>query len=97
MSRKNGILPHSTKQGDSTCPKNNERSRSRNSAARKKLAALSIALHQLALFLVAELMILSGGGDFLIVAQELRYHTDKQDVVFLDHPYECGVVAFEKE
>lgn len=61
------------------------------------LAAVSIALHQLALFLVAQLMILSGGGDFLIVAQVLRYRTDKQNVVFLDHPYECGVVAFEKE
>lgn len=60
------------------------------------LAAVSIALQQLTLFFAAQLMILSGGGDFLIVAQVLRYRTAKQDVVFLDHPYECGVVAFKK-
>ena len=45
---------------------------------------------------LAEYMILSGGGDFLIILKSMLYHTDKQESVYCDHPYECGFVAFEK-
>ncbi len=41
-------------------------------------------------------MILGGGGDFRILLQLLRYRPASPVVLCLDHPYECGFVAFEK-
>ena len=52
--------------------------------------------NQLLLFLLAEYMILSGGGDFLIVLKCALYHSDQRETVYRDHPYECGCVVFEK-
>ena len=40
------------------------------------------------------LMILGGGGDLAIVLKTLRFKPDGADVLYLDHPYECGLVAF---
>ena len=40
------------------------------------------------------LMILGGGGDLAIVLKMLRFKPDGADVLYLDHPYECGLVAF---
>ncbi|WP_449316805.1 DUF3267 domain-containing protein [Rubneribacter sp.] len=40
------------------------------------------------------LMILGGGGDLAIVLKMLRFKPDDADVLYLDHPYECGLVAF---
>ena len=57
---------------------------------------LGAALHQNWLFLLAEIMILGGGGDFLILLRLFRYRPSSPDVLCLDHPYECGFVAFEK-
>lgn len=45
---------------------------------------------------VAEFMILGGGGDALIIRRILQYRSDKKEQVCHDHPYECGVVIFEK-
>lgn len=42
------------------------------------------------------LMVIGGGGDMEIVRQLLSYHSDKQEKICLDHPYECGVVVFER-
>ena len=42
------------------------------------------------------LMILGGGGDLTIVLKMILYRSDKKEKVFLDHPYECGMVVFEK-
>ena len=42
------------------------------------------------------LMILGGGGDMTIVLKMLLYHSDKKEKWYLDHPYECGMVVFEK-
>lgn len=42
------------------------------------------------------LMFMSGGGDMEIVRQILCYRSDKQEKIYLDHPYECGVVVFER-
>ena len=39
-------------------------------------------------------MILGGGGDLAIVLKMLRFKPDDADVLYLDHPYECGLVAF---
>lgn len=47
-----------------------------------------------ALLAVGLLMILGGGGDFAIVLKTLRFKPDGREVRFLDHPYECGLVAF---
>ena len=60
------------------------------------LTAAATVLHQNALFLLAEIMILGGGGDCLIILHMLRYRPTAPDVLCLDNPYECGFVAFEK-
>ena len=59
-------------------------------------AAMAVVTNQLLLFSVAELMIFSGGGDFLIILKILFYRSGKKETVYYDHPYECGVVVFEK-
>lgn len=49
------------------------------------------------LFLVlCAVMIFAGGGDFFIILKILLYKTKKKEVLYYDHPYECGVVVFEK-
>lgn len=60
------------------------------------LTAAAAVLHQNALFLLAEIMILGGGGDFLILLHMFRYRPASGEVLCLDHPYECGFVTFEK-
>ena len=59
-------------------------------------AAMAVVTNQLLLFSVAELMIFSGGGDFLIILKILLYRSGRKETVYYDHPYECGVVVFEK-
>lgn len=59
-------------------------------------AVLGVMTNQLLLFYLAECMILSGGGDFLIILKILLYRTDKKECRYCDHPYEFGVVVFEK-
>jgi hypothetical protein len=61
--------------------------------------ALGIAaavLHAMLLLWVAEVMIFSGGGDFLIILKMLLYRSGGKDTVYYDHPTECGFVVFEK-
>ena len=60
------------------------------------LAGLATAQGSLWLFSLAEVMILGGGGDFLVVLKMLR-HPQKDGAVYYDHPYECGLVVFEPE
>ncbi|OUP23685.1 DUF3267 domain-containing protein [Gemmiger sp. An194] len=60
------------------------------------LAGLATAQGSLWLFSLAEVMILGGGGDFLVVFKMLR-HPQKDGAVYYDHPYECGMVVFEPE
>jgi len=48
------------------------------------------------LFTISLFMTMAGGGDVLIALKLLRYHPAGKQVVYLDHPYECGLVAFEK-
>lgn len=49
------------------------------------------------LFLLSQFMILAGAGDFLIVARLLLHRPKNTQVIYLDHPYECGLVAFVKK
>lgn len=60
------------------------------------LAGFATAQGSLWLFSLAEVMILGGGGDFLVVFKMLR-HPQKDGAVYYDHPYECGLVVFEPE
>ena len=60
------------------------------------VAVVAVMANQLLLFFLAEYMILSGGGDFLIILKSMLYHTDKQESVYCDHPFECGFIVFEK-
>lgn len=48
------------------------------------------------LILFAVVMIAGGGGDMLIIRNILKYKTQAQEVLFLDHPYEVGTFVFEK-
>lgn len=48
------------------------------------------------LLILSQLMILAGAGDVLIVARLLLHRPKRAKVVYLDHPTECGLVAFVK-
>lgn len=54
---------------------------------------VAIATGSLPLFIMGALMTLSGGGDVAIVVGLLRHHAP--GAIYMDHPYECGLVAFE--
>ncbi|MEG1434821.1 MAG: DUF3267 domain-containing protein [Gordonibacter sp.] len=45
---------------------------------------------------VGLLLIVGGGGDLAIVIKLLRFKPKGNDVLYLDHPYECGIVAFTR-
>lgn len=47
------------------------------------------------LLYLSVLMILGGGGDFCIILKLLAYRP-KGETVYCDHPYELGLVAFER-
>lgn len=59
-------------------------------------AVIAIAIDSPFLMALALLMILGGGGDALVILKILRFPTKGRTVVFHDHPYECGVVAFAR-
>lgn len=48
------------------------------------------------LLLHSLLMILAGGGDVIIVSKLLLHREKGKESMYLDHPYKCGVVVFEK-
>lgn len=60
------------------------------------LMAASCMFHSFFWFVIAELMILAGGGDFLIIYKMLLHKSQGTKAYYYDHPYECGVVVFEK-
>ena len=47
-------------------------------------------------FVIGCIMILSGGGDMTIVLKLLMYRSEKQEILYMDHPYEYGLVVFER-
>lgn len=59
-------------------------------------AAMAVVTGWLPLFLMGALMILAGGGDLCILLELWRYRPQTADAVYLDHPYLCGLVAFER-
>lgn len=48
------------------------------------------------LFTIGCLMILAGGGDLTILLKILMYRSKKEEILYMDHPYECGLVVFER-
>lgn len=60
-------------------------------------AIISAVIGNFWLFVLSEFMILGGGGDFLIILKMLFYRPETNDVLYYDHPYECGIVAFERK
>lgn len=57
---------------------------------------IAYATGSLTWFSLGALMVLGGGGDLVIVLKLLRFRTDGSEVLYLDHPYECGLVAFAR-
>ena len=39
---------------------------------------------------------LAGAGDILVILKLLSYKTKGKDIVIIDHPYEAGLVVFER-
>lgn len=60
------------------------------------LAAIAAAIGNFWFLVLSEIMLLSGGGDFFIILKILLFKHSKHDVLYYDHPYACGVVAFER-
>ena len=60
------------------------------------LSAAAVALARPFLLVLAVTMVLAGGGDMLIIAKLLCYRPKGRDTLYYDHPYECGLVAFER-
>ena len=58
---------------------------------------LSIFIGSLWLFWLSAAMILAGGGDLAIVLKLARFQADCQQALYMDHPYEAGLVAFVKQ
>lgn len=46
------------------------------------------------LFCISAVMIFAGGGDLTIVLKLLRYKTESSEALYLDHPYQAGLVVF---
>ena len=49
------------------------------------------------IFILTITMIFGGGGDFAIILKMLLHRQRGKEAVYYDHPYECGVVVFEKD
>lgn len=60
------------------------------------LSVSAVALARPFLLVLAVTMVLAGGGDMLIIAKLLCYRPKGRDTLYYDHPYECGLVAFER-
>lgn len=61
------------------------------------LAAAAAAAGNVWLLLLSVVMLLSGGGDFFIILKTLPHRRSGKEALYYDHPYECGVVVFEKK
>ena len=59
-------------------------------------AVLGIVTGKWVILFFAIILIMGGGGDMMIILNILKYRTKGKEVLFLDHPYEIGTIAFEK-
>jgi hypothetical protein len=58
--------------------------------------AIAIAAGSFFWLIIGLVMILSAGGDVLIVLKLLRYKTDAQEILIYDHPTKGGSIIFER-
>ncbi len=57
----------------------------------------SLFTGSLAMLAFGIFMYFGGGGDQMIILKLLKYkQKEGKEVIFLDHPYECGLIAFRK-
>lgn len=57
---------------------------------------ISIALAQLPLFILGQIMIFAGGGDLLIIESLVKYKEKGEETIYMDHPTELGLAVFER-
>ncbi len=57
---------------------------------------LAMAIGSMDIFLLGLVMILSAGGDMLIVLMLLKYKAASRDVIIFDHPSQAGSIVFER-
>jgi hypothetical protein len=59
-------------------------------------SVIAIFIGKFWLLLVGIIMIVGAGGDIIITFRMLRYKSDKNEVVYYDHPTKCGFITFER-
>lgn len=59
-------------------------------------AVIAVVIGNSWLMALSAVMILAGGGDFLILWKILLFKSQNKEILYYDHPYECGFVVFEK-
>ncbi len=57
---------------------------------------IAIVIGSVPLLYIGMIMILSGGGDVMIVIKLLRYRSGAREILIYDHPTQAGSVVFEK-
>lgn len=60
-------------------------------------AVFAILYHNPTLLFISMIMVAGGGGDAIIAAKLLMYRPKSIECMYMDHPYECGMVVFEKK
>lgn len=48
------------------------------------------------IWLLAMIMVLGGGGDMACVIKVMSYRGKKKEKLYIDHPYELGIVVFDR-
>lgn len=60
-------------------------------------AVIAILYNNPTLFFISIIMVAGGGGDAIIATKLLMYRPKSTECMYMDHPYECGMVVFEKK
>lgn len=60
-------------------------------------AVFAILYHNPTLLFISMIMVAGGGCDAIIAAKLLMYRPKSIESMYMDHPYECGMVVFEKK
>ena len=60
-------------------------------------AVFAILYHNPTLLFISMIMVAGGGCDAIIAAKLLMYRPKSIECMYMDHPYECGMVVFEKK
>lgn len=58
---------------------------------------IGIVTGNLWIILLAAVLFVGGGGDFMITGMLLKYKQTRKNMICMDHPTELGLVVFEKD